>query len=95
MLKCNHLIAGAAVIGALAVAAPVAGANAAQPAAPVSSGSAPGASIPCYPFPAFCDPSTRQPASWAPWWVWPALGLQPPPLFSPIPVPPPNATPLS
>ena len=95
MLKCNRLIAGAAVIGALAVAGPLASANAAQPATPVSSSSTPGSSIPCFPFPAFCDPSTGHPASWAPWWVWPALGLQPPPLFSPIPIQPLSTAPLS
>jgi hypothetical protein len=72
MLKPNRLIASAALVGALAIAGPVAGASAAQAGAVA----APGSSIPCYPLPAFCA-SNGQPAVWAPWWVRPALGLPP------------------
>jgi hypothetical protein len=79
MFKVKRVITAAALVGTLAVAGPVAGASAAQPGTP-------GANIPCYPFPAFCNPSTGQPASWAPWWVGPALGLPPAPAWPPAPV---------
>ena len=95
MFKPNRLIAAGAVIGALAAAGPVASASAAQPAAVAASGTTAGSSIPCYPFPAFCDPSTGQPASWAPWWVWPALGLQPPQGYPSIPLQPITVTPVT
>lgn len=94
MFKINRLIAVGAVVGALAVAGPVAGASAAQSTGAVVTASTPGSSIPCYPFPAFCDPSTGQPAAWAPTWVWLALGQTPPspfPLFPPLPLPQPVA----
>ena len=82
MFKRNRVIAATAVIGALVATGPIASAGAATTSA--ASTSTPGSSIPCYPFPAFCDPSTGQPASWAPWWVRPALGLPAAPLFQPI-----------
>ena len=82
MLTRHRLIAAAAAVGALAVAGPVAGARAQTAAATAP---APGSSIPCYPLPAFCGPD-GQPASWAPWWVWPALGLTPPAPTLPFPV---------
>ena len=90
MVKPTRLIAAAAVVGALAVAGPVAGASAAQ--ATATPAASPGSSIPCYPFPAFCDPSTNEPAAWAPWWVRPALGLPPAPLWPPILIQPPSTT---
>jgi hypothetical protein len=82
MFKVHRLIATAAVAGALAVAGPVAGASAAGTGTAVTSGS----SIPCYPFPAFCNPSNGQPAAWAPWWVRPALGLPATPVWPTAPV---------
>ena len=88
MSKPHRLIAAGAVISALAVAGPVASAGAAQAAAAAPTAT-PGSSVPCYPFPAFCDPTTDKPASWAPSWVWPALGLQPPqgyPTSAPLPI---------
>ena len=91
MFKPTRLITAAALIGALAAAGPVASASAAQSAPVVALGTNSGSSIPCYPFPAFCDPSTGQPAAWAPWWVRPALGLPPAPLWPPVAIPPPVA----
>jgi hypothetical protein len=80
MFSPHRLIAAAAVVGALAVAGPVAGAGATTGVvAPPSTTS----SIPCYPFPAWCG-SNGQPVSWAPFWVRPALGLPPAPLFPPF-----------
>ena len=85
MFKGNRLVAAAAVVGALAAAGPVSSASAASSTAAGPSGGTAGSSIPCYPLPAFCNPTTGQPASWAPWWVWPALGLQAPgPILPPI-----------
>ena len=94
MSKSHRLIAAGAVISALAVAGPVAGAGAAQTAAAAPT-TTPGSSIPCYPFPAFCDPTTDKPASWAPWWVWPALGLQPPQGYPPITAQPITVPPIT
>ena len=94
MFKANRLIAAAAVIGALAAAGPISGASAASSTDPGTSGATPGSNIPCYPFPAFCNPTTGQPAAWAPWWVWQALGLQPPaPVLQPITIQQPIAIP--
>ena len=62
MFKIHRLIAAGALAGALAVAGPVAVASAAPSPATVQSSTTAGSSIPCYPFPAFCDPSTGQPA---------------------------------
>lgn len=94
MFKGNRLVAAAAVIGALAAAGPVSGASAASSTATDTSGGSPGSSIPCYPLPAFCNPTTGQPASWAPWWVWPALGLHAPaPVLPPITIPSPITVP--
>jgi hypothetical protein len=87
MFKIHRLIAASALAGALAVAGPVAVASAAQSPATVQSGTTAGSSIPCYPFPAFCDPSTGQPAAWAPTWVWQALGQTPPSPFPVFPLP--------
>jgi hypothetical protein len=86
MFKIHRLIATGALLVALAAAGPVASASAAPSAAAVTSASSSGSSIPCYPFPAFCDPSTGQPAAWAPTWVWLALGQTPPPLFPQLPL---------
>jgi hypothetical protein len=83
MLKRNRLITAAALVGALAVAGPVAGASSAQPGAVVTPGTTSGSKIPCYPLPAFCA-SGGQPAVWAPWWVRPALGLPPVSHWPPI-----------
>jgi hypothetical protein len=74
MFKINRLTAIAAVVGALAAAGPVAGASASTTAPTTAN---PGSSVPCYPFPAFCDPTTGKPAAWAPAWVSLALGLPP------------------
>jgi hypothetical protein len=90
MFKINRLITAGALVGALAVAAPVAGASAAQSAGTVQTAGTQSSSIPCYPFPAFCDPSTGQPAAWAPDWVWEALGETPPSPFTLLPLPQPQ-----
>jgi hypothetical protein len=95
VFKSHRLIALGALVGALAAAWPVAGASAAQSAGTVQSVTTPGSSIPCYPFPAFCDPSTGQPAAWAPTWVWLALGQTPPSPFPVIPLPQPITFPLA
>ena len=101
MSKIHRLIAAGALLGALAAADPIAGASAATPAGAVQSTATQGSGIPCYPFPAFCDPSTGQPAAWAPSWVWLATGQTPPSPFPVITFPqpiaigqPPVATPL-
>ena len=98
MFKPNRLIAIGAVLGALAAAGPVATAAASSAPTTAATGTNPGSSVPCYPFPAFCDPSTGKVASWAPYWVslalgqppanpWPVLTFpQPPSLTLPIPV---------
>jgi hypothetical protein len=79
MFKINRLMTAGALVGALAVAGPVAVANAAP--SPATASTTAGSSIPCYPFPAFCDPTSGQPAAWAPTWVWQALGQTPPSAF--------------
>ena len=76
MFKRKSLIAAAALVGALAVSGPVAGASAAGAAPVVASATTPGSNIACYPLPAFCG-SDGQPAWWAPAWVRSALGLPP------------------
>jgi hypothetical protein len=81
MFSPHRLIAALAVTGALAVAGPVAGASATTGAVASST-----SSVPCYPFPAWCG-SNGQPVSWAPFWVRPALGLPPAPLFPPFVLP--------
>jgi hypothetical protein len=91
MFKIRRLIAAGALLGALAAAGPVAAASAAPSAGAIQSASTTGSSIPCYPFPAFCDPSTGQPAAWAPSWVWLALGQTPPSPFPFFPLPQPIA----
>jgi hypothetical protein len=48
----RKLAAVVPVIAALSLAAPIAGASAAAPAA-----ASPGSNIPCYPYPAFCGPN--------------------------------------
>jgi hypothetical protein len=91
MFNINRLITAAALVAALGVATPVASASAAQSQGTAQAASAVGSAIPCYPFPAFCDPSTGQPAAWAPTWVWQALGQTPPSLFPSLPLPQPIA----
>jgi hypothetical protein len=83
MFKPHRLIAAVAVAGALAVAGPVAGAGATT-TAPATPGTT--SSVPCYPFPAWCD-SNGQPSPLAPWWVRQALGLPPAPLWPPFVLP--------
>jgi hypothetical protein len=98
MFKIDRLIKAGALVGALAVAGPVAIASAAQ--SPAAASTTAGSSIPCYPFPAFCDPTSGHPAAWAPPWVWQALGQTPPsafPVFTlpqPITIGQPFVTPL-
>jgi hypothetical protein len=89
MFKINRLIAAAALVAALGVASPVASASAAQSTGTAQAANGVGSAIPCYPFPAFCDPSTGQPAAWAPAWVWQALGQTPPSPFPSLPLPQP------
>jgi hypothetical protein len=91
MSKIHRLITAGALLGALAAAGPVATASAAPSAGVTQSASTAGSSIPCYPFPAFCDPSNGQPAAWAPSWVWMALGQTPPSPFGFLPLPQPIA----
>jgi hypothetical protein len=91
MFKIHRLITVGALLGALAAAGPVAAASAAPSVGAVQSASTAGSSIPCYPFPAFCDPSTGQPAAWAPTWLWLALGQTPPSPFPLLPLPQPIA----
>jgi hypothetical protein len=83
MFTRSRLIAAAALATVLASAGPVAGARAAQPGAVVAPGTSATSNISCYPLPAFCG-ADGQPASWAPWWVRPALGLPPLPPFPPL-----------
>jgi hypothetical protein len=74
MFKPNRLIAIGAAVGAVAAAGPVAGASASVTPPPVSPATNQNSSVPCYPFPAYCDATTGQPASSAPNWVRLALG---------------------
>ena len=74
----RKLLAVAPVIGALAVAAPVATASAQTTSAPAS----PTSAIPCYPYPAFCGPNGQ------PWFQVAPLQLPTPalPTFTPLPI---------
>src|SRR5580704_6902493 len=78
----SRFVAAAALVAALAAAGPIADANAAPAPEAVASGGASTSAIPCYPFPAWCGPD-GQPVPFAPWWVRPALGLPPSPVWPP------------
>ena len=69
------------VVAVLALTGPVAGASAQTPTTPAPS---PGASIPCYPFPAWCGPGGQPLTPWPFRFQFPAallaqLGWNPPP----------------
>jgi hypothetical protein len=78
-MSLRTLIGVVPVVAALAIAAPVASASAAQPAALAGP-----SSIPCYPYPAFCGPNGQ------PWWSFPS----PLPLPLPIALPPLTGAPI-
>lgn len=77
----NRLVAAAAVVGALAVAGPAAAGASAAPTR--AAGATPAPNVPCYPYPAWCG-ADGQPVWFAPFWVRPALGLPPAPLWPPL-----------